>query len=531
MTVSETLRPRFRDYLGLEQQAAGRPSAVALGAPGRKPLSYSELWEHLQRTRAALGEAGFREGEVAALALPNGPELITAYLAIAGMGAGAPLNPAFTDDEYRYYLSKLGARILLIADGATSPAAAAAESLGIPVARMHSSAEDPAGVFRLEKPAAESEPADVRSTEAALLLFTSATTALPKLVPLTGEDVCAIAARHKASAQLGMEDGLLSMMPLFHHFALVAGLAQLFAGGTVISTRGYDPERFLAWMEEFQPTWLVSTPPVNRSLLELGRRHGEVFRRSRLRLIRCAATAQTEALALLEEATGASVLAGYGLTETGAVTRSAPNARKLGSVGRSIGLEIAIADQAGKILEAGAEGEVIVRGPGVMAGYVDNPEANEAAFRDGWFRTGDLGHLDSEGFLFLTGRLKEIINRGGEKIVPLEVDDVLARHPAVAEVAVFAMPHETLGEDIAAAVVLREGAAASEVELRRFVASYLAPFKVPRRILFVEALPRTVTGKPQRAALAEQSALRRGHQLRQHGATDAAQGFDTGEKS
>jgi acyl-CoA synthetase (AMP-forming)/AMP-acid ligase II len=244
---------------------------------------------------------------------------------------------------------------------------------------------------------------------------------------------------------------------------------------------------------------------LNRAILTLARAHPEVFRRIPLRLIRSTgATPEPEALAWLEKAAGVPVLAGYGLTETGGVTRETPDARKPGSAGRSSGLEVAIMDPLDKVLASGLEGEIAVRGASVTPGYVDDPEANQAAFRDGWFHTGDIGRLDSEGFLFITGRLREIIDRGGEKIVPQEVDEVLAAHPALADAAAFGVAHGTLGEDVAAAVVLRSGAAASELELRRFAANRLARFKVPRRIVFMDAIPRTATGKAQRGVLAEQ---------------------------
>jgi oxalate---CoA ligase len=516
--MTET-QPRWNDFLGLEGHAAQTPAAVALTAPGRKPLTYAGLWDQLHAIHRALNRAGFRRGEVAALAMPNGPELITAFLGISGTGGGAPLNPAFTETEFRFYLGRLRARILIVPDGAASPAVVAAEALGMEVLRIHSGPDDPAGVFSLDVPEAMPTARAVRTTDAALLLFTSATTATPKLVPLDGTELRAIALRQKGAMRLSAADRFLSVMPLFHHSGLAAALSQLFAGGAVISTPGFHPGCFAAWLEEFQPTLFNSSPPLNRSILELARQSPEVFRRIPLRLIRCAFTAQTETLALLEEAVGAPVLAGYGLTETGVVTLSMPDARKPGSVGRTTGLEVAIADSSGNRLGTDAEGEVIVRGPSVTSGYLDDPEANEAAFRDGWFRTGDTGRMDSEGFLFLTGRLKEMISRGGEKIIPQEVDEALAGHPAVAEAAAFAFAHQTLGEDVAAAVVLRNGAAASELELRRFAATRLAAFKVPRRIVFVEDLPRSVTGKPQRAVLAEQFAIKGLEQHRVAGPT------------
>jgi oxalate---CoA ligase len=504
-------QPRLNDFLGLERHAVRTPAAIAVAAPGRKPLTYAGLWDQIQTLRHALNRAGFRPGEVAALAMPNGPELITAFLGISSIGAGAPLNPAFTETEFRFYLNRLGARILLIPDSGVSPAEPAAQSLGIEVLRIHSTPDAPAGVFSLDL-AEDRQPArSVRMTDAALLLFTSATTATPKLVPLAGPELRAIAVRQKGAMRLSAADRFLSVMPLFHHSGLAAGLSQLYSGGAVISTPGFHPECFVAWLEEFQPTWFTSSPPLNRSILELARQNPEVFRRIPLRLIRCAFTAQTETLALLEEAVGAPVLAGYGLTETGVVTLTTPDACKPGSVGRTTGLEVAIADPLGNLLGAELEGEVIVRGPSVTSGYLDDAAANEAAFRDGWFHTGDTGRLDSEGFLFLTGRLKEMISRGGEKIIPQEVDEALSGHPAVAEAAAFAVAHPTLGEDVAAAVVLHGGAAASELELRRFAATRLAAFKVPRRIVFVEALPRSVTGKPQRAVLAEQFGIKGRH--------------------
>jgi acyl-CoA synthetase (AMP-forming)/AMP-acid ligase II len=295
-----------------------------------------------------------------------------------------------------------------------------------------------------------------------------------------------MAAREAHTLQLSPADRLLSLMPLFHLHGLAAVLTQLFSGGTAIAIPGYHPATFLPWLQQFQPTWFSSHAPLNRAILALARAHPEVFRSSPLRVIRITgATPEAAIPAALEEAVGVPVLAGYGLTETGGVTRNTEAARKPGSVGRSSGLEVAIMDEAGNLLPAEAEGEVVVRGPSVTSGYLDDPEANLAAFRGGWFHTGDIGRLD------------------GEKIVPQDVECALLAHAAVAEAAVFAVYHRTLGEDVAAAVVLRPGAAASELKLRRFAAGRLAPFKVPRRIVFLDGIPRTATGKPQRAQLAE----------------------------
>jgi acyl-CoA synthetase (AMP-forming)/AMP-acid ligase II len=204
------------------------------------------------------------------------------------------------------------------------------------------------------------------------------------------------------------------------------------------------------------------------------------------------------------------VLEAYGMTEATHQMASnplPPKPRKPGSVGIAAGPEVAIMDQDGKLLPRGSIGEIVIRGPNVTAGYANNPKANAEAFTNGWFRTGDQGIMDAEGYISLTGRLKEIINRGGEKIAPREVDDVIMDHPAVAQVVTFGMPHEKLGEDVAAAVVLKEGQSLGEKELRDFVAAKLADFKVPKKILFLPEIPKGATGKLQRIGLAQKLGL------------------------
>ncbi len=437
--------------------------------------------------------------------LPNGPELISAFLAISGMGACAPLNPTLPQDEYRSYLRRLGARTVVVQDGVTSAAAKAALALGMQVLSIQATPDAAAGVFTLDARANGAAPPAGRRTDAALLLFTSATNGAPKLVPLTWGNLRAMATREIRALQLSEADRLLSLMPLFHLHGLSSVLTQLFCGGAVISTPAFNPGALLTWLDQFRPTWFTTNATLNRAILALAREHPEVFRRASLRLIRSTGVIpEPELLTWLEEAAGAPVLTGYGLTEIGGVARNTRDARKPRSVGRTSGLEVSIVDPDGNFLPAGSEGEIVVRGPSVTLGYLDDPEANQAAFRGGWFHTGDIGHLDGEGFLFITGRLKETIDRGGEKIIPQEVDEALAAHPALVEAAAFAIAHRTLGEDVAAAAVLRDGATVSELELRRFAAARLAPFKVPRRIVFIDKIPRTATGKPQRGVLAEQ---------------------------
>lgn len=490
-------------FLELERWAAETPAAIALLPVDREPLTYSTLWEQIQTARRRLRQAGLRPREPVALVM-RGAELITAFLAIAGQSAAAPLNTSFSESEYRFYLSRLGAGILLIQEDLAPSAAAVAKELGMRVLRVRSAADSAAGVFTLV--AEGGMPANRgREIDAALLLYTSATTGDPKLIPLAAANLAAIARNNAAAFQLDQSDRFLTMVPLFHSHGLGAVLSQLFRGGAVICTPAFDPENFLRWLDEFRPTWISGGPPVLHALLALAREHPVHFQRSALRFLQSSgAPAPPELITSLEGALGVPVLQGYGMTEAVGIARSTPTARKPGSVGRSIGCEIAIMDDSGRIAPSGIEGEILVRGPTLMSGYLDDSEANRASFWNGWFRTGDIGHLDSEGFLYITGRLKEIINRGGQKIMPAEIDRVLAMHPDVRDVAAFPVSHPTLGDDVAAAVVLQDGSPASESDLRRFSAAHLAAFKVPRRIIFLDTLPRGPAGKVQRRTLTEQ---------------------------
>jgi acyl-CoA synthetase (AMP-forming)/AMP-acid ligase II len=250
---------------------------------------------------------------------------------------------------------------------------------------------------------------------------------------------------------------------------------------------------------------------MHQAILARAGRNEEAVAHSRLRLIRSSsASLPTQVMAELERTFRAPVIESYGMTEAAHQMASnplPPRTRKPGSVGVAAGPEVAIMDEGGTLLPAGQTGEVVIRGPNVTPGYEGNPEANAKAFTHGWFRTGDQGVMDEEGYLRLTGRLKELINRGGEKVSPLEVDEVLMEHPAVQQVVTFAMPHEKLGEEVAAAVVLREGKVATERELRDFAAARLADFKVPRKVVVVSEIPKGATGKLQRMGLAQKLGL------------------------
>jgi acyl-CoA synthetase (AMP-forming)/AMP-acid ligase II len=301
-------------------------------------------------------------------------------------------------------------------------------------------------------------------------------------------------------------------MPLFHiHGLMAALLASLSAGASVVTSPGFDAFRFFGWLEETSPTWYTAVPTMHQLVLSRAGRQKETVGRANLRFIRSSsASLPPTVMAELEETFRAPVIEAYGMTEAShqmSTNPLPPGQRKPGAVGVGVGVEVAIMDEAGMLLERGVTGEVVIKGGNVTAGYENNPDANATAFTDGWFRTGDQGYQDSDGYLFLTGRIKEIINRGGEKVSPREVDEVLLQHPAVAQAVAFAVPHERLGEEVAAAVVLAEGASADERELRDHAARLLADFKTPKHIVILPDIPKGATGKVQRIGLAEKLGL------------------------
>ena len=495
--------------------AAHPDDAVALGAPGRQPLRFGGLRDLVRGTVATLNGLGVGPGERVAIVLPNGPEMAATFLAVGAGAATAPLNPAYRADEFEFYLGDLQPRALILEAGADSPARAVAERQRIPIIDLLPLPDRPAGAFHLRpagQPATAGRGGMASADDVALLLHTSGTTSRPKLVPLTQRNVTASARHIGRTLSLGPADRCLNIMPLFHIHGLIgAVLSSLAGGGSVFCAPGFNALKFFAWLDEAAPTWYTAVPTMHQAILARGERNREIVARRRLRLIRSSsASLPPPVMAELESLFGCPVVESYGMTEaTHQMTSNPlpPRARKPGSVGIAAGPDVAVLGEDGRPLPAGATGEVAIRGPNVTTGYVNNATANAAAFTDGWFRTGDQGIIDGEGYLTITGRLKELINRGGEKISPREIDDLLSTHPAVAQVVTFALPHDKLGEEVAAAIVLREGQTAGERELRDFVAARVADFKVPRRIVFLAEIPKGATGKLQRIGLAAKLGL------------------------
>lgn len=489
---------------------AGAADHPALVAPGRPPLSYAALRANVAILAAQLQNLGIGRGDRVAIAMANGPEMAIAFLAAATAATAAPLNPKYRPDEFAFYYDDTRATALIVAPG-TQAEARAALLPGMTVIEAETQADGTlsfvVGSQEQRLPSsAHPAPSLALPDDVAMILHTSGTTSRPKRVPIRHRNLATSATNIAETYGLGPADRSLCVMPLFHIHGIVASLLSTLAtGGTVICPPGFDGLKFWSWVEEFRPTWYSAVPTMHQLLLARAERNTELIRRNPFRFIRSSsAPLPPVVMERLEETFGAPVLESYGMTEASHQMASnplPPAPRKPGSVGVGVGVDVAIMDEAGALLPRGATGEVVVRGGNVVDGYENNPEANAAAFVDGWFRTGDQGYLDADGYLVLTGRIKELINRGGEKISPLEIDDALLRHPAVAEALAFAAPHRTLGEEVHAAVVLR--APVEERELREHCARLLADFKVPRQIHILEALPRGATGKLQRITMAK----------------------------
>jgi acyl-CoA synthetase (AMP-forming)/AMP-acid ligase II len=498
----------------LEHQARRIPDAPAILAPGRTPLTYGRLYQHIEEMERRLRAMGIGRHDRVAIVLPNGPELAVAILTVAASAACAPLNPAYGADELERFFADLRPGALIAQAGWDCPSRRVALSRGVRVIELSTAAGLKAGLFTLageQGGASSDEP--VSASDTALLVPTSGTTARSKIVPQSHAGICTSAFAHGAALALKESDRCLNVLPLFHgHGLLATMIASLAAGASVVCSPGFDVGRFSEWLTAFQPTWYSAVPTIHQAILAQARHNRERLADSRLRFVRSSsASLAPRIFAELERAFESPVIEWYGMTEVTASPIACnplpPRQRKAGSVGLPTILDVAIMDERGAWLAGGQTGEVVVRGASVTAGYDGHPRATDPAFTGDWFKTGDLGYFDDDGYLFLAGRIREMINRGGEKIAPQQVDEVLLDHPAVAEAVTFAIPHPTLGEDIAAAVVLRPHAAATPKEIRQFVSGRIADFKVPRQVRIVTQIPKGPTGKVQRIGLADQLGL------------------------
>ncbi|KAJ7974185.1 CoA ligase [Quillaja saponaria] len=501
---------------GLLNQVAGQfPSRRAISVSGKFDLTYSRLHELIERAASRLVSAGIKTGDVVALTFPNTVEFVILFLAvIRARATAAPLNAAYTSEEFEFYLSDSGSKLLLTSAEGNQPAQSAASKLNIPHATATLSGVDDS---ELSLSLAQSDSdANVVSklvnepSDFALFLHTSGTTSRPKGVPLTQLNLASSVQNIKSVYKLTESDSTVIVLPLFHVHGLIAGLlSSIGAGGAVTlpAAGRFSASTFWSDMVKYDATWYTAVPTIHQIILDRHLSKPEPFY-PKLRFIRsCSASLAPTILARLEEAFGAPVLEAYAMTEATHLMSSNPlpeeGPHKPGSVGKPVGQEMVILDENGVTQETEAKGEVCIRGPNVTGGYKNNPEANKSAFLFGWFHTGDLGYFDSDGYLHLVGRIKELINRGGEKISPIEVDAVLLSHPDIAQAVCFGVPDDKYGEEINCAIIPREGSNIDEEEVLRFCKKNLAAFKVPKKVFIADSLPKTATGKIQRRLVAE----------------------------
>ena len=461
-------------------------------------LSYAALQLSLDRAAGRLAAVGVGEGDRVALVAANGPALIVAFLAVGALGAAAaPLNPALGAAELIAELDDLRASHLL--HGGVAKAVAAAATARMPASVI--GIED--GLMHIDGQVGNPIDAADDPDALALLLHTSGTTSKPKTVPIRQRNLVASTSAVAETYGLNADDVTMCTMPLFHvHGLVAAALATLSTGGTVVVPR-LRPSTFWDDVAKHGATWYTAVPTIHSYLLTraLERPAPGLHR---LRFVRsCSAPLRAALWQRYENIIDVPLVEAYGMTEAAHQMASnplPPGERRPGTVGRATGVELAVLDENWRPVPPGEQGEVAVRGPSVVDHYLDNPDATAASFRNGWFRTGDVGTFSADGYLTLVGRIKELINRAGEKISPYEVEDVLLSHPAVAEAAAYPVPDEKYGEQVGAVVVLR--GEVTPAELAAHCKERLATFKRPARVTILAEIPKGPTGKMQRRNLA-----------------------------
>ena len=483
------------------------PKSNAIIDLKRESMSYKDLVNQVNYTVGFLNGCGLSRNDRVAVILPNGPEMAVVFLGVSSCATCAPINPQIKTEELRFLLSDMRAEALVTSLEADSSIIGVADELGIKKI-LFTSDVTRAGRYSFDYEAhVNSESVYAYPNDTALILHTSGTTARPKMVPLTHTNLCQSARNISKSLDLTSNDLCLNVMPLFHIHGLIGCLlSNIIVGAATICSGGFQVGEFLGLLDSLKPTWYSAVPSIHQAILYYARENGDRIKHN-LRFIRsCSAALPPQVMEDLEDLFGVPVVEAYGMTEAShqiAINPLPPKNRKPRSVGLASGVAVSIMSDQGKQLQAGELGEVVIKGPTVMKGYEDNPEANATTFVDGWFKTGDLGYIDQEGYIFLTDRIKEIINRGGEKISPREVDEVLLSHPSITQAVTFPIIDDKLGEEVAAAVVMRKNSDITEWDIHRYVATRLSSFKVPRRIYFVDEIPKSPTGKIQRKTMAQ----------------------------
>ena len=483
---------------------------IALTSEISTKLNYKDLKLFIDKISKQLAGNGLSNKDRAAIVLPNGPYMASSFLAISSYMSAAPLNPSYKSEEYEFYLKDLNPKIVLVEKNSENPVVDVAKKLKIELCEINPEKDGPSGIFNIYEK--ESEYSLPDENDEALVLHTSGTTSRPKIVPLTNKNIFSSAENISKSLNLSKNDHCLNIMPLFHIHGLIAILASsMKAGASVCASNGFNAIKFLDIAKSEKITWYSGVPTMHQAILLRARRNLEIAKVLKLRLIRSSSASLPPVVFKdLNDVFSCPVIEAYGMTEaTHQMTSNPlpPKQQKAGFVGLPAGPEVCIMNENGEVLNQGDEGEVCIKGENVTLGYDNNEEANKTSFTNGWFRTGDQGYFDNEGYLKISGRLKEIINKGGEKISPLEVDNVLMDHPLIDQAVCFGYEDKMLGENIASAIIIKNGETCSENDVLEYAQEKLAKFKIPKKIFFVEEIPKGATGKLQRNVLAKKFGL------------------------
>jgi len=489
--------------------------SIVFEAPNEAKTTYHELKEYVNLTYLQLSSLNLNSNDKIGIVLNNGSAMAATFIAIASNFISCPLNPSFTKEEFKFYFKDLDLKIVIIEKNKSTLAREAADELNVRVINL--SGKNIQNVTSLDidiKEKQEMPNNKYSEKNIAMILHTSGTTSRPKMVPLTHKNLVASAKNISRTLNLNKNDKCLNIMPMFHIHGLVAAiLAPIYNGGSIIAPSGFNALQFFKWVNEFKPTWYTAVPTMHQTILVRSERNKEIIKNNPLKFIRSSsASLPSKVMQNLEKAFQTSVIESYGMTEAAHQMTSnplPPKKRKAGFVGIKAGPEVALLKNK-KIIKnkANIEGQIIIRGNNVTEGYLNNEKANSESFYKGWFLTGDEGIFDEEGYLKISGRIKEIINRGGEKISPKEIDETLMDHESVQQAVAFSVPHEKLGEELSAAVVLKENSDCSEEDLKNYCKNKLAKFKIPKNIIIVDSIPKGPTGKLQRIGLAEKLGIK-----------------------
>ena len=483
---------------------------IFLTSEKNEKLSYGEFKIFNEKISRQLAAKNIINSDRAAIVLPNGPLMASSFLSISSYMSAAPLNPSYKQEEFEFYLDDLKPKFLLVEPNSKSLAVIAAKNLNIPVFEMKISDNQPLGTFELfDKETDYKNPNDY---DEALVLHTSGTTSRPKIVPLSNLNIFTSAVNISKSLKLTADDHCLNIMPLFHIHGLIAVLsASAKVGASVCASNGFNALKFLDLAETQNITWYSGVPTMHQAILLRAQKNSDKAKKLNLRFIRSSSASLPPAIfEQLNDIFQTPVIEAYGMTEATHQMASnplPPAIQKPGLVGMPAGPEICIMNDKNEKLSQGEIGEICIKGNNVTSGYENNPEANKQSFVNDWFRTGDEGFFDEDGYLKISGRLKEIINKGGEKISPLEVDNILMDFPPIDQALCFGYKDKMLGEDIAVAIKLKENKSCTEDDIKSYANEKLAKFKIPKKIFVVEDIPKGATGKLQRIGLAKKFGL------------------------